>query len=119
VDGVSARSRDEARSGDAPSGDARRERLDALVRGRVQGVGFRVHVRRAARSSGLTGWVANEPGGRVHCVAEGARADLDGLLKILRSGPPGAVVDDVRADWLPATDEFEGFEVRTGWHGGD
>ena len=94
-------------------------RLDATVLGRVQGVGFRVHVRRAARERGLAGWVANEPGGRVRCVAEGRREDLDGLLSVLRAGPPGAFVEDVRAEWLPASGEFEGFEVRSGWHGGD
>jgi acylphosphatase len=95
------------------------ERLDAVVRGRVQGVGFRIHVRRAARASGLSGWVANEPEGRVHCVAEGPRPDLEHLLAILRAGPPGAFVEDVRADWLPASGEFDGFDVRSGWHGGD
>lgn len=95
------------------------ERLDATVRGRVQGVGFRVHVRRAARELGLTGWVANEPGARVHCVAEGPRAGLEQLLASLRTGPAGASVAETRAEWLPATGEFDGFEVRTGWHGGD
>ncbi|HEX3265212.1 MAG TPA: acylphosphatase [Candidatus Limnocylindrales bacterium] len=95
------------------------ERLDATVRGRVHGVGFRVHVRRAARELGVTGWVANEPGARVRCVAEGRRADLERLLASLRSGPPAAAVEDVRAEWLPATGEFEGFDVRSGWHGGD
>ena len=99
--------------------DAPHERLDAVVRGRVQGVGFRVHVRRAARASGLTGWVANEHGGRVHCVAEGPRADLERLLVVLRAGPPGAFVEDVGVEWLPASAEFETFDVRSGWHGGD
>jgi acylphosphatase len=98
---------------------APRERLDAVVSGRVQGVGFRVHVRRAARSSGLTGWVANERGGRLHCVAEGPRDDLERMLGILRAGPPGAFVEAVHADWLPASGEFDGFDVRSGWHGGD
>ena len=95
------------------------ERLDAMVRGRVHGVGFRVHVRRTARELGLTGWVANEPGRRVHCVAEGPRASLDRLLASLRTGPPGAFVEDAEAAWLPASGEFDGFEVRTGWHAGD
>lgn len=95
------------------------ERLEAVVRGRVHGVGFRVHVRRAAREMGLTGWVANEPGARVRCVAEGSRADLERLLAILREGPPGAWVEDVHVDWRPPTGEFAGFDVRSGWHSGD
>ena len=95
------------------------ERLEAVVHGRVQGVGFRAHIRRAARERGIAGWVANESGGRVHCVAEGPRPDLERLLAIIRVGPPGASVDEVRAEWLPATGEFSGFNVRSGWHGGD
>lgn len=94
-------------------------RLEAVVSGRVQGVGFRIHVRRAARSLGLTGWVANEPGGRVRCVAEGPPEVLDRLEAVLRSGPPGAWVEQVTAVRGPGTGEFAGFDVRTGWHAGD
>jgi acylphosphatase len=94
-------------------------RLEAVVRGRVQGVGFRMHVRTAARSLGLTGWVANEPGGRVRCVAEGPADALDRLEARLREGPPGAWVEDVTAHRRPSTGEFDGFDVRSGWHGGD
>ena len=94
-------------------------RLEAVVRGRVQGVGFRVFVVRRARSLGLTGWVANEPRGHVRCVAEGPRDDLDALLEQLREGPPGAWVDGVSESFTPATGEFSGFEIRSGWHAGD
>ena len=94
-------------------------RLHAAIHGRVQGVGFRMHVRRAARALGLTGWVANEPGGRVRCVAEGPEHELDRLEAVLREGPPGAWVERVEAYRGPATGEFEGFDVRSGWHGGD
>ena len=95
------------------------ERLDAVVHGRVQGVGFRVYVLRHARGLGLEGWVANESSGRVHCVAEGARDRLEELVEALREGPPAALVDRVDLSWLVATGEFEGFELRSGWHGGD
>jgi acylphosphatase len=95
------------------------ERLDAVVHGRVQGVGFRVFVLRAARRLGLRGWVANEPAGRLRCIAEGRRDALEALLGELNEGPPGAWVDRVEAAWGPATSEFDAFEVRSGWHGGD
>jgi acylphosphatase len=95
------------------------ERLDAVVHGRVQGVGFRVFVLRAAGTLGLSGWVANESSGRVRCVAEGPRASLENLLGKLRAGPPGAWVDRVEVAWGRATGEFGGFDVRSGWHGGD
>ena len=95
------------------------QRLDAVVHGRVQGVGFRMHVRTEARRLGLTGWVANEPGRSVHCVAEGSRENLERLLEHLREGPPGASVERVDVDWPPPTGEFDGFGVRSGWHAGD
>ena len=53
------------------------ERLDASVRGRVQGVGFRVFALREAMDLGLAGWVANQADGSVRIVAEGPRQDLE------------------------------------------
>ena len=95
------------------------ERLEAVVHGRVQGVGFRFFVVRHADRLGLTGWVANEPSGRVRCVAEGERASLETLLGELREGPAGAVVERVDATWSPAAGTFREFEVRSRWHSGD
>jgi acylphosphatase len=95
------------------------ERLEAVVHGHVQGVGFRIFAVRRAGRLGLTGWVANEPGGRVRCVAEGPRPSLESLLGELRDGPPGAWVERVDASWSPATGEFADFDVRSGWHSGD
>ncbi len=94
-------------------------RLEAVVHGRVHGVGFRVFVRRAARDLGLTGWVANEPGGRVRAVAEGPADRLGQLVQALLAGPPAALVERVDEDWASATGEFDHFEIRSGWHGGD
>ena len=94
-------------------------RLEALVHGRVQGVGFRVFVARSARDLGLKGWVANEPSGRLRCVAEGPPDDLRRLLETLRLGPPGAVVERVDESWPSATGAFSRFEIRSGWHPGD
>jgi acylphosphatase len=95
------------------------ERLEAVVHGRVQGVGFRIFVIRTARRLGLGGWVANEAAGDVRCVAEGPRQALETLLDDLREGPPGAWVERVDASWLAATGTFSGFDVRSGWHPGD
>lgn len=105
-------------TGELPGAEAA-VRLEAVVHGRVQGVGFRVFALREARALGLSGWVANEPSGRVRCVAEGRRDALESLLEELEHGPPGAWVDRVEADWRAATGEFDGFDVRSGWHAGD
>jgi acylphosphatase len=100
-----------------PSGGLRR--LDAVVRGRVQGVGYRVFVLRSAMDLGLSGWVANLPDGAVRCVAEGEMASLETLVERLRRGPAAALVDQVLTAWPPPTGEFSSFSLRSGWHGGD
>ncbi len=93
-------------------------RLDATVHGAVQGVGFRVFVVNAARRLGIAGWVANERGG-VRVVAEGPRSALEDLRVELERGPVSALVDRVGSVWMAATGEFDGFSIRSGWHGGD
>lgn len=95
------------------------QRLEAVVHGRVHGVGFRVFTLRVARGLALRGWVANESGGRVRVVAEGPPAPLHELVQALRAGPPAALVDRVDESLGPATGAFDSFEIRSGWHGGD
>jgi acylphosphatase len=85
----------------------------------VQGVGFRVFVARRAAVLALGGWVRNESGGAVRVVAEGGEAALLTLLRDLRDGPPGARVERVDEAWPQFVGEFERFEIRSGWHGGD
>ncbi len=94
-------------------------RLDAVVRGRVQGVGFRIFVAREAVALGLVGWVANEPDGSVRTVAEGSTPDLEAFLARLEAGSSGAWVEGVRATWGPGTGGLDRFEIRAGWHAGD
>lgn len=86
-------------------------RLEAIVRGRVQGVYYRQTTVQTARALGVTGWVANLRNGNVKVVAEGTRPALDRLLAWLHTGPAMAHVDDVEADWSEATGQFAGFDV--------
>lgn len=94
-------------------------RLEATVRGRVQGVGFRYFVVRRAIELGLVGWVANAADGSVRCVAEGPLESLDSLAGALGSGPLGAIVEAVDVVRMPGTGGFERFSVRSGAHPGD
>jgi acylphosphatase len=95
------------------------ERLDATVRGRVQGVGFRYFVLREAMDLDVTGWVANGPDGSLRCVAEGPRPRLEALLHLLEAGPPSARIDRVDATWGPESGTFRSFEIRSAGHTGD
>ena len=66
-----------------------------LVRGRVQGVGFRQSVAARARSLGVAGSVANLPDGSVEAVFEGPRDRVESMVEWCRRGPPGAAVRQV------------------------
>lgn len=110
---------DRARMSEAARPSAPNRRLDAVVRGQVQGVGYRFFAIRAATELGLVGWVANLPDGAVRCVAEGDVASLEAFAERLRAGPAAALVDAVLTAWPPATGEFSSFSIRSGWHTGD
>ena len=106
------------RAGGPPEGSGR-ARLEAIVRGRVQGVGYRVFALREAGALGLDGFVANEADGSVRVLAEGRRADLEALVERLEDGPPAGYVDRVLTRWEPARGIGRGFRIESGAHRGD
>jgi len=92
--------------------DSKQVRLQAVVHGYVQGVGFRWRTREVARRLNLRGYVRNRPDHTVEVVAEGTERALRELLSYLREGPTAASVFRVQETWLPSHSEFVGFEVR-------
>jgi len=87
------------------------ERLHAVVRGDVQGVGFRYYVQRKARQLGLPGWVRNNDDGSVELVAEGERDALEQLKRAVEEGPRGARVDRVDTQWSQGTGGLKAFDL--------
>lgn len=87
------------------------KRVQAIVRGRVQGVFYRASTEREARRLGLRGWVKNRADGSVEFVAEGAAEQLDELLAWAHKGPPAARVDGVDVSWCSYSGEFPDFRV--------
>lgn len=87
------------------------ERLHAVVRGYVQGVGFRYFVQRRAGQLGLRGWVRNNDDGTVEVLAEGERPELEELRRSLEEGPRMARVSAVDADWMKATGGLDRFDL--------
>jgi acylphosphatase len=88
------------------------ERRAWLVRGRVQGVGFRWSTIQEARSLALAGAVWNRPDGGVEVHARGPGGALDALEGWLREGPPGAHVHALERIAPGPAAEAEGFGVR-------
>ena len=72
-----------------------------ILRGRVQGVGFRWYTARKARALDLVGWVSNLRDGRVEVIARGPLERLAALEEIIRSGPQGAHVESVEKSDIP------------------
>ena len=86
-----------------------------VVRGRVQGVGFRWFVEREAHMLGIAGWVRNNHDGSVEVLAQGTRDQLSGLHGRLREGPRAARVDAVEvSDATPAQD-LNSFRIEGAW----
>jgi acylphosphatase len=88
-----------------------------LVKGRVQGVGFRWFVLREAAEIGLRGWVRNTADGHVEVLAAGEPDQLKDLLAALGRGSRGSRVDAVIEHELA---EAEGaglktFEIEGAW----
>ena len=86
-------------------------RRRALVRGQVQGVGFRYWTRGEARRLGVRGWVRNRSDGSVEAEVEGEPAAVAELLDAMGRGPAGAVVSGLEVeDREPGGDP--GFDIR-------
>jgi acylphosphatase len=86
-----------------------------LVRGRVQGVGFRWFVEREARTLGVAGWVRNNHDGSVEVLAIGTRDQLAGLGSQLRQGPRAARVDQVEESEARAVAGLTTFRIEGAW----
>ncbi len=85
--------------------------MRCVVRGRVQGVGFRRFVEREALALGLVGQVSNRPDGTVETVAEGADSALREFLDALHRGPMRARVEGVDVDWRDAEGRYRTFRI--------
>jgi acylphosphatase len=73
-------------------------RRRVIVHGRVQGVGFRYAIARAAETRGVAGWVRNRADGTVEAVFEGEPAAVESLVRVTSEGPRGAEVTSVETE---------------------
>ncbi|GAB4400163.1 MAG: acylphosphatase [Anaerolineales bacterium] len=89
-------------------------RAHILVKGRVQGVGFRAHVEYSAgQIGGLTGWVRNVGCDTVEAVVEGGRENVERFIEAMKQGPRMSRVDEAKIDWESPTGEYNGFKVKS------
>jgi acylphosphatase len=82
-----------------------------VLRGRVQGVGFRAFTRRNAMLLGLRGEIANQSDGTVKAHIEGNSDRLSQMLHLLQVGPSLARVEDIDIDPVEPSGRYRTFEV--------
>jgi acylphosphatase len=83
--------------------------VKVIIRGRVQGVGFRDWIERQARQAGLSGYVRNRREGTVELVIAGSEAQVAAMLEQCRKGPRLAAVRELEV--LPEEWAGEDFSI--------
>jgi len=90
--------------------DSNLETLRVMVRGQVQGVGYRASAVRQAHLQRVTGWVRNNADGTVEAIVQGSPDQVDRMLEWMRHGPPAARVTDIETETDLTERRFERFE---------
>ena len=85
-------------------------RLDLVIEGKVQGVGYRYSTKIKAESLGIRGSVKNLIDGSVFVTAQGEKEALDNFVRWCYKGPPGAIVRNI-GKVQGKTEEFSEFRV--------
>ncbi|MCC5832187.1 MAG: acylphosphatase [Chlamydiales bacterium] len=85
--------------------------LHAIIRGRVQGVGFRWTVVDYAESHRLTGTTKNLPDGTVEIYAQGPKESLEALLEDLKNDSGFARIESIKSEYRDPSRSFKGFKI--------
>ena len=86
-------------------------RAHVLIRGKVQGVGFRAFTQYHANRRHLHGWVRNQAEGGVELEIQGPRQSIDKFLQAMNQGPPLSQVLQITVDWKEPNRQTEGFQI--------
>lgn len=87
------------------------KRFKAIIKGVVQGVGFRWFVEREARMRNIGGYVMNLPNGTVEVDAQGEQENIEEFIATLQKGPSMAIVSKIEIEWLPPND-YKNFRIK-------
>ena len=82
-----------------------------VIRGEVQGVGYRFFAQRAAAHHQIVGYVKNMPDGSVETLAEGTPQAVEGFKNDLAAGPRFSHVDQIEEKVLEPTGTYSSFRV--------
>lgn len=85
---------------------------ELIVKGRVQGVGYRYFAARKANEMGITGWVKNSVDGSVMVVAQGIEEEIETFIDYLYIGPTRSRVDQISKVKFNTLSNFDTFSVK-------
>ncbi|KGP72325.1 acylphosphatase [Pontibacillus yanchengensis] len=89
------------------------QHVHLLVKGRVQGVGFRFSAQQKAKEFNITGWVRNRNDGSVEIEAEGQDEDMTSFIEAIKQGPsPYAKITDVDIDEASTLEGYKAFDIK-------
>ncbi|MCK5086051.1 MAG: acylphosphatase [Melioribacteraceae bacterium] len=92
--------------------ESRQVRVEIVVKGLVQGVGFRYFVYSIADELKLNGYVKNLYSGEVYTIVEGIKNKVEEFANRVKVGPMHGHVTDYNIKWAEPTNEFSHFEIR-------
>jgi acylphosphatase len=87
------------------------EQAKILVKGHVQGVGYRFSAKRQADRLNIFGYAKNMPDNSVEILAQGEKHDIDQFIEWCREGPPVANVEKTDVAWQPMTEILSYFDI--------
>lgn len=86
-------------------------RFEAIILGRVQGIGYRAFAFKEASKLKINGYTKNLMDGTVKVVAEAEKDILKEFLEKLEQGPSLGIVEKVKVDWSDSISEFQEFSI--------
>lgn len=86
------------------------ERIESIISGKVQGVGFRYSVLQASRNFKVNGFVKNLETGEVQVIAEGEKQELENFLNTIRNFS-FTEITKIESKWKKFEDEFKEFKI--------
>ncbi len=85
--------------------------IKVTISGRVQGVFYRAHTKKAADNLKVTGWVKNNPNGNVEALFQAREDVLEKMTNWCHQGSANAVVSDVVTMPCPDSQTFTSFDI--------
>lgn len=86
-------------------------RYHIIVRGKVQGVGFRFFTQQKASLNGITGWVKNKSDCSVEIDAEGDKDSISSFIDAIKKGSPFSKIEEIKIKQLPPLKNNTSFKI--------